>query len=113
MRGGLCEDGTGSGEAARWRGLGLWRRGLLLEGLDQDAFDAADIDQVDLKGAAAGIIEASGRVALRQAQQLVSLPQLCPGHRTVEQPLGVTAHGLTELGRASLDLLWGTERVGG
>ena len=88
------------------------RRGLLLEGLDEDALDAAHVDEVDLERAAAGGVEAGGGVALGQAQQLVALPQLRPGQRPLEEPLGEGAGGLAEFGRAPLQLLGRAQRVG-
>ena len=65
-----------------------------------------------LERAAAGGVEAGGGVALRQPQQLVALPELRPGQGSLEQPLGVAAHGLTELGGAPLELVGRAQRVG-
>ena len=61
-------------EAARWQGWGMLGSLLLLQGLEQDAFHAAHVNQVHLQGPAAGRVQAFGRVALAQADELVPLP---------------------------------------
>ena len=83
------------GEAPRRRRqLGLVWGALLVEGLDEDALEAAHVDEVDLERAAAGGVEAVRGVALGEAQQLVALPELRPGQGALEETLGVGAHGL-------------------
>ena len=56
--------------------------------------------------------EAGGGVALRQPQQLVSLPELRPGQRALEEPLGVGTHRLAQFGGAPPELVGRTPRVG-
>ena len=85
---GVGKDGSGPGEAALGQRHRRLRGGLLLQGLDQDSFQAAHVDEVHLQGAAAGGVQALGGVALPQAQELVSLPDFGPGQRAIEQPLG-------------------------
>ena len=60
----------------------------------------------------AGGVEAGGGVALREPQQLVALPELRPGQGSLEEPLGVAAHGFAQFGGVPLDLLGRTPRVG-
>lgn len=70
-----------------WSGLAF-----VLQGQHQDAFEATHVDQVEAQSSRAGGIEPLGAVALGQAQQLLPLPQLGPGERCIEQPLGKLAH---------------------
>ena len=60
----LGEGGTGAEEAPARQGRPLCRGGHLFERFGEDAFDPADVDQVDLQGEPAGGLEPFGRVAL-------------------------------------------------
>jgi hypothetical protein len=77
----MIERGTWSGEASsgQWLDalLGWWRwLTFVLQREHQDALDATDVEQIEPKRACAGDIQAFRRVAVGQAQQLVTLAQL-------------------------------------
>ena len=63
----MGEDAAGTGEAAGGERRGQLGHGLLLQGLDQDAFDPAHVDEVDVESPAAGGVQTPGRVALPEA----------------------------------------------
>ena len=94
-----------AGEAARGRRRWQFGRGLLLQGLHQDALDAAHVDEVHFQCSAAGGIEALGSVALAEAEQLVPLPDLGPRQRAVEEALSEFAHRRPQLGSLVLDVV--------
>ena len=85
----------------------------LLQGLHQDAFHPAHVDEVHLQGPAAGGVQTLRRVALAHADERVALPDLGPWQGTVEEPLGEVGHRRSLLGRAALDALGGPQGVGG
>ena len=90
---GTSEDGARPGESTwghRWR---LRLRGLLLEGLDENALETAHVDQVYGESPPACGIETLRGVAFSQAYELVSLPELGPWQRAVEETLGIGCHG--------------------
>ena len=70
----MGEDAARAGEAADGQGRGLLGSLLLFQGLKQDALHATHVDEVHLQGSAAGRVQAFGRVALAQADELVPLP---------------------------------------
>ena len=85
----------------------------MLQGLDQDAFHPAHVDEVDLQGSSAGRVQALWGVSLSQPQQLVSLSDPGPGQRSVEEAVGELAHRRPLLGGTAYDALWSSEGVGG
>ena len=91
----------------------MLRRLAPLQCLYQDAFDPAHVDEVHVQGPAAGGVQTLRRVALSQADQLVSLPDLGPWKGTVKEPVGEFGHRRSLLGRAALDALGGSQGVGG
>ena len=74
------------------------------------AFHPAHVDEVHVQGPAAGVVQTLRRVALSQADQLVSLADLGPGRGTVKEPVGEFGHRRSQLGRAALDAVG---RLGG
>ena len=109
---GMGEDLTWAGESACGQGRGLLGSLGLFQGLEQDAFHATHVDQVHLQGSAAGGIEAFGRVALAQADELVALPDSGPGQGPVKEAFGELAHRGALLGGAALDAVGRPQRVG-
>ena len=61
---------------------------ILFQGLHQDAFQPAHVDEVHCQGPTTGGVQTLRRVTLAQTQQLVSLPDLGPGQGAVEETLG-------------------------
>ena len=88
----LGEDASGPSEAAGWQGQRQLGRGLLFQSLDQDVLHAVHVDEVDVQGPLTGGVQALGGVAVAQAQQLVSLPDLGPGVVALEEAFGEFAH---------------------
>ena len=84
----MGEDVSGLGEASRRQWWGMIRRLAPLQGLDQDAFDPAHVDEVHVQGPAAGGVQTLRRVALSEADQLVSLPDLGPWKGAFKEPVG-------------------------
>jgi len=84
-----------------------------LQRLDEDALDAAHVDEVDVEGLAAGVIEALGGVALAEADELEALAHLRPRPGAVEETLGEDGHCGTVLCCAALDAIRRPQRVGG
>ena len=74
----MGEDRAWPGEPAGWYGQGQLGHGFLFQGPHQDAFDPAHVDEVHVQGPAAGVVQTLRCVALSQADQLVSLPDLGP-----------------------------------
>ena len=85
----------------------------MLQGLDQDAFHPAHVDEVDLQGSSAGRVQALWGVALSQPQELVALSDPGPGQRSVEEAVGELAHRRPLLGGTALDARRRPEGVGG
>ena len=85
---------------------------LLLQGLEEDAFHSAHVDQVHLQGLPAGGVQAFGGVALSQAQELVTLPDPGPGQGPVEEALSEFGHRRSLLRRAAFDAVGSPEGVG-
>ena len=104
-RANMGEDRAGPGETAGWPGQGRLGSGFLFQGLHQDAFQAADVDEVNLQGSLAGSVETLRRVALSQPEQLVPLPDPGPGQRAFEETLGELVHRRPQLGRLALDVI--------
>ena len=77
--------------------------GLLFQGLHQDAFQAAHVDEIHCQGTTTGGVQTLRRVALAQMQQLVSLPDPSPGQGAVEETFGKFSHRRSQLHRATLD----------
>ena len=82
----MGEDRAWPGEPAGWYGQGQLGHGFLFQGLHQDAFDPAHVDEVHVQGPAAGGVQTLRRVALSHADELVALSDLGPWQWTVEQP---------------------------
>ena len=101
----MGEDGAGPGETAGWRRQGQLGSGFLFQGLHPDAFQAADVDEVNLQGSLAGSVETPRRVALSQPEQLVPLPDPGPGQWAFEETLGELVHCRPQLGRLALDVI--------
>ena len=78
-----------------------------------DALDPAHVDEIDLQGAAAGGVEAFPCISLPEAEQLVSLPDLGPRQRTVEESFSEFAHRWSQPGRLVLDAVGSPGGVGG
>ena len=97
------EDSARAGEASCWQRRGMFWGLLLLQGLEQDAFHSAHVNEVHLQGPAAGGVQAFGGVALPQADELVALPDLGPGQGPVEEALGEFGHCGSLLRRAAFD----------
>ena len=74
----MGEDGARPGEASRRQWFRMRRGIFALQCLGKDAFDPTHVDEVHIQGPAAGGVKALRRVALSQADQLVSLPDLGP-----------------------------------
>ena len=72
-------------------------------------FDPAPVDEVHVQGPAADVVQTLRRVALSQADQLVSLPHLGPWKGTVKEPVGEFGHRRSLFGRAALDALGGSQ----
>ena len=70
----MGEDAARAGEAPEGQRRGMLGSLGLFQGLEQDALHSTHVDQVHLQGPAAGGIQAFGRVALAQADELVPLP---------------------------------------
>ena len=100
----MGEDGAGTGEASLWDGQRDLRQGLLFQGLHQDAFQAADVDEVHLQSPTAGGVQALGGVALPQPEELVALANLGPGHLAFKKTLSEFGHRRPQFA-ASL-LMW-------
>ena len=109
---GLGKGGTGPGEAARGQGLGGLGRGLLLQGLDQDALQAAHVDEVGLQGPAAGGV-ALGGVRSPRRSSLCPCLTLAQGSGPIEETVGELSHGGTQLGGLGLDAVGSPGGVGG
>ena len=108
----MGEDVARAGKASCGQGRWMFRGLLLFQGLEQDALDAPDVDEVHVQGPTTGGVQALGCVALTQAQELVALPDSRPGQGTVEEPLGEFGHRGTLLGSAALDAVGSPEGVG-
>ena len=106
------EDLAWAGESARWQGWGLLGSLGLFQGLEQDALHPSHVDQVHLQGSAAGRVQAFGRVALAQADELVTLPDSGPGQGAIEEAVGELAHRGALLGGAALDAVGRPQGVG-
>ena len=109
---GMGEDAARAGEAACGQGRGMLGSLGLFQGLEQDALHAAHVNQVHLQGPTAGVVQAFGRVALAQAQELVALPDPRPGQGAVEESLSEFAHRGALLSGAALDAVGCPQRVG-
>ena len=107
----MGEDLAWAGEAACRQGRGMLRSLLLFQGLHQDALDAAHVNEVHLQGLPAGGIQALGRVALSQANELVALPDSGPGQGAVEEAVGELGHRGALIGGAELDAVGRPQRV--
>ena len=68
----------------RWR----HRKDLPVEGEDQDALEAPDVDQVEAERPGTGGLEPRRGVAVGQAQQLLALAQLRPEERPTQESFG-------------------------
>ena len=86
-------DGARPGESTWGHRWGLRLRGLLLKGLHEYALYTAHVDQVYGESPPACGIEMLRGVAFSQAYELVSLPELGPWQRAVEETLGLGCHG--------------------
>ena len=86
-------DGARPGESTRGIGGRLRLRDLLLQGLDEYALETAHVDQVYGESPPACGIETLRGVAFSQPYELVSLPELGPWQRTVEETLGIGRDG--------------------
>ena len=84
----------------------------MFQGLEQDAFHSAHVNEVHLQGPAAGGVQAFGGVALPQADELVALPDLGPGQGSVEEALDEFGHCGSLLRGAALDAVGSPEGVG-
>jgi hypothetical protein len=84
----------------------------LVEVLEQDGLDAADVDELEGQGAAAGEVETKPAVLGTETKELLGLAQLGPGHGSGEEFLGT----LPDVGPMTLGLadhpLGITERIG-
>ena len=89
----MSEDGARLGESTRGHRWRLRLRGLLIQGLDEYALETAHVDQVYGKSPPACGIETLRGVAFSQTDELVSLPELGPGQRAVEETLGIGRDG--------------------
>ena len=107
---GVGEDVAWPGEAALGQRCWQLERSLLLESLHQDALGPSHVDQADFQGPSSGGVEALRCIALAEAEQLVSLPELGPRQRAVEEPPGEFGHRRSQPGRLALD---GVRRSGG
>lgn len=108
------ESGPFAGEASRWSGcIHLAWLGFGFQRLNQNALHAAHIDQIDTESHFARRIEASGGVALAEAQQLLALPEPRPWEGLAQQTLGKLTDGRTKFGRLALDTLRSAQGVGG
>jgi hypothetical protein len=84
----LCGPREAAGQGDHPSLSGFAREKLeLLEVLAQDGFDAPDVDEVEGEGALTGDLEAMEAVLLAQAQELLALAELGPGHGAGEQGL--------------------------
>ena len=90
---GMGEDGARLGESPRGHRRRFRLRGLLLQGLDEYALETAHVDQVYGESPPACGIETLWGVAFSQTDELVSLPELGPGQRAVEETLGIGRDG--------------------
>jgi hypothetical protein len=109
----VVEGARGPGEAAPQRTQRCLDRPLLgIEGAEEDAVEAADVDQVEGEGSAAGRIETGGGVLLAEGEELLALAQLRPGERPLEELRGEGFHVRTEFTRPADDAVRGPERVG-
>jgi len=82
----MVEGAARAGEAAPQRCprvLDRWR--FAVERLEEDALDAADIDQVVSERALAGGIEAFAAVAFTEGNELLAGAELRPGKRPLEE----------------------------
>ena len=102
---GMGEDGAGPGEASGGRGQWQLGRSLLVQGLHQDAFQAAHVDEVHVHRPPAGGVQARAGVALGQAQQLVPLAELGPRQGVSKETLGEFGHRRSQPGRLPLELV--------
>ena len=71
-----------------------------VEGAQQDALEAADVDEVVGQGAGAGGVQAFTTMAFAQGDELQPRAQFRPGQRSVEKPLGEDLHVRPQLGGA-------------
>ena len=85
----MVEGARWPGEAAaQWDGWLFPGSDFGIEGTLEDAVQAADIDQVEGQRPGTGRIQPLTGVLLAQAEQLLALPQLRPGQRTIEELRG-------------------------
>ena len=86
---------------------------LLLQRLHLDALHPGHIDEFGVESPAAGGVQALGRVALPEAEQLVAPPHLGPREGAVKEPVGKFSHRRSRLGRDALDAVGPPGGVGG
>ena len=109
---GVGEELAWAGEAACGQGWRMLRNLLLLQGLEQDAFHATHVDEVNLQGPAAGGVQALGSVALAKAQELVALSDSRPEQRAAEEAVGELGYCGALFGGAALDAVGRPQGVG-
>ena len=89
----MGERAARAGETAWWRRClrGFWK-GVLLQGLYQDALETAYIDEVYGQSSLTGSLQTECGVAFSQPQQLLALPELGPGEWPFQEPMGKGRH---------------------
>src|SRR3990172_850777 len=84
-----------------------------IEGAEQDALEAADIDEAVGKGACAGSVQALAAVAFAQRDELQPRAQFRPGQWSFEEPGREGLDVRTQRRGALDDPVGGTQGVGG
>ena len=64
------------------------RGGIAFQALFENALDPVDIDQIKVQGAPARGVETVRSISIRQAQQLLRLPQTAPGELAFQEFVG-------------------------
>ena len=108
----MSEDAARPSESPRrqWRKMGL--DSFFFQGLDQDAFEATHVDEVDRQGFLAGGVKAFGGIAFPQPNELLPLPELAPGHRTIEESVGEGGDRRSLCGSVALQPVRRSQSVG-
>lgn len=109
----MVEGAAWAGEAAPQRCPPvLDGRRFAVERLEEDALDAADIDEVVSERALAGGIEAFATVAFTEGDELLAGAELGPGKRPLEELLGEGPDVRAEFARPAYDAVGSTQGVG-